>query len=208
MSLLDRERIEHLLRVLDAACAKEGITADVFLVGGAAMCLAYDADRSTRDLDGLFAPTTGLRRLIAEIGEREDLEPDWFNDAAKGYIIKDDPEATEYYRSPHLRVRVASPDYLLAMKLLSARESDVEDALLLARLTDRTSETQLLEALTSHYPAKMLQVKNRYFAADLATQLEPAQSGNYATPWDGSWPHAQGGQGPTGPGHGGPGYGM
>ncbi|WP_449279236.1 Fic family protein [Leucobacter sp. GX0328] len=27
-------------------------------------------------------------------------------------------------------------------------------------------------------------------------------------PWDGSWPHAQGGQGPMGPGHHGPSYGM
>lgn len=187
MSLLDRERIQHLLEVLDAACAKEGITADVFLVGGAAMCLAYDADRSTRDLDGLFAPTTDLRNLIAEIGEREDLEPDWFNDAAKGFIIKDDPEATEYYRSPHLRVRVASPEYLLAMKLLSARESDVEDALLLARLSGRTSEQALLDTLTNHYPAGMLQVKNRYFAADIAGLLQQEAS---TAPTNGAVPAA------------------
>ena len=135
------------------------------------MCLADDSDRSTRDLDGLFEPTTALREVIAEIGEREDLELDWFNDAAKGFIVSADPHATEVYESPNLRVTVASPEYLLAMKLLSARESDVDDALVLARLAGKTTEEDLIATLTGQYPPSMLQVKNRYFAADIAGLL-------------------------------------
>lgn len=211
MTLLDRQRIHHLLKELDAACAKDAITADVFLVGGAAMCLAYDSERSTRDLDGLFEPTTALREVIAKIGEREDLESDWFNDAAKGFIVAEDPDATEVYVSPNLRVTVASPEYLLAMKLLSARESDVDDALVLARLAGKMTEEDLLSTLTGQYPPSMLQVKNRYFAADIAGLLATEETSSAPAlgpaPQAQSWPpgdpifHSQsrnGGYGDTG----------
>ena len=36
---------------------RRGVVADVFIVGGAAMALAYDATRVTRDVDSLFVPT-------------------------------------------------------------------------------------------------------------------------------------------------------
>lgn len=35
---------------------RQGVVADVFVVGGAAMALAYDATRVTRDVDSLFVP--------------------------------------------------------------------------------------------------------------------------------------------------------
>jgi len=35
---------------------RRGVVADVFIVGGAAMALAYDATRVTRDVDSLFVP--------------------------------------------------------------------------------------------------------------------------------------------------------
>jgi hypothetical protein len=35
---------------------KRGVVADIFVVGGAAMALAYDATRVTRDVDALFVP--------------------------------------------------------------------------------------------------------------------------------------------------------
>jgi hypothetical protein len=36
--------------------ARRGVVADVFVVGGAAMALAYDASRVTRDVDARFLP--------------------------------------------------------------------------------------------------------------------------------------------------------
>ena len=37
--------------------ARRGVVADVFIVGGAAMALAYDVTRVTRDVDALFVRT-------------------------------------------------------------------------------------------------------------------------------------------------------
>lgn len=54
---LGREDIRALFDDLSAELAKRGARADLFLVGGAAIAIAYDGARATRDLDAAFAPT-------------------------------------------------------------------------------------------------------------------------------------------------------
>ena len=48
------------------------------------------------------------------------LPNDWLNDAVRDYLIGADREATVVYEGRSLQVAVASPEYVLAMKLLSA----------------------------------------------------------------------------------------
>jgi hypothetical protein len=48
--LLDRRAIEEAFRRLGDRLARRGIVADVYVFGGAAMALAYDARRATRDV--------------------------------------------------------------------------------------------------------------------------------------------------------------
>jgi len=45
---LDREAITALLQELNDELGRRGARADLFLVGGAALALVYDATRSTR----------------------------------------------------------------------------------------------------------------------------------------------------------------
>jgi predicted nucleotidyltransferase len=54
--LLDRAQIERAFTALGDRLVQRGVVADVFIVGGAAMALAYDATRVTRDVDSLFVP--------------------------------------------------------------------------------------------------------------------------------------------------------
>ena len=58
-----------------------GARAGLFLVGGAALAVAYDAMRATRDLDAVFIPTGVVRQAAAAVAEREGLAEDWLNDA-------------------------------------------------------------------------------------------------------------------------------
>ena len=46
---------------------------------------------------------------------------DWLNDAVKGFLLGPDPDAQRFYSGDSLIVDVASPRYLLAMKLFAAR---------------------------------------------------------------------------------------
>jgi hypothetical protein len=56
MSLLDREEILRLFEDLSEELEARGTRAEVFLVGGAAIAVAYDGRRATRDLDAVFQP--------------------------------------------------------------------------------------------------------------------------------------------------------
>ena len=52
--LLDRAAIQDAFRRLSERLARRGVVADIYVIGGAAMTLAYDARRSTRDIDAVF----------------------------------------------------------------------------------------------------------------------------------------------------------
>ena len=49
-------QIERAFTALGERLAGRGVVADVAVVGGAAMALAYDAARVTRDVDAVFMP--------------------------------------------------------------------------------------------------------------------------------------------------------
>lgn len=54
--LIGADQIRMLLLELGRRLDSRGIEARLFLVGGAAMALAYNRDRVTRDLDAVFEP--------------------------------------------------------------------------------------------------------------------------------------------------------
>jgi len=61
-----------LFTALGECLASRGVIADVFVVGGAAMALAYDVKRVTRDVDARFVPhgivLEEARRVAEDLG--------------------------------------------------------------------------------------------------------------------------------------------
>lgn len=78
--------------------------AEIFLVGGATIAVAFDPRRSTRDLDAVFAPTDDVRRAVRAVAEDNGLTDDWLNDAVKGFLPGPDPDSTRFVETPHLVV--------------------------------------------------------------------------------------------------------
>lgn len=70
----DRAGINSLLSELSDELARRGAQADVFLVGGGAMGLAYDSRRATRDLDAVFVPTDVVCTAAATLAAHHELE--------------------------------------------------------------------------------------------------------------------------------------
>ncbi len=69
---------------------------------------------------------------------------------------------------PHLRVLVAAPRYLLAMKLLAARvDVDQDDIVALYALCGFTTADEGLDLLTATYPSRTVAPRVQYLLEEL-----------------------------------------
>ena len=177
---LGREQLTDLLAELSDELAAAGARAQLFVVGGAAMALAYDESRSTRHIDAAFAPAPIVRRAGERVATRHGLEPDWLNDAAKGFMPGDDAHPRTVFESGNLLVQVPSPQYLLAMKIYSGRltesRRDLDDAVTLFNLAGYTSVEQVIELLERTYPARLLLPRHQYIAYEVAERAQAART--------------------------------
>ena len=151
---LGRVEILALLYELAEELAAQSASAALFVVGGAAMSLAFDARRSTADIDAAFQPSDDVRQAAATIALRHELAADWLNDGAKGFMPGADPGATLLFERPSLRVELASAEYLLAMKIRAARvELDVDDIRTLYKILGFTTVDEGLTVAERFYGA-------------------------------------------------------
>ena len=58
----------------------------IFIVGGAAMALAYSTRRVTKDIDAVFEPKSAIYDAATTVAEELGLPEDWLNDAVKGFV--------------------------------------------------------------------------------------------------------------------------
>ena len=158
MTTFDADAIPNLLNALDGELERRGVTADIYLVGGAAMALSFDSARTTRDIDAVFAPTAEVRAAVESVADERGLPADWLNDAVKGFVPPiQDARQWVVFESAHLRVCVAGLEHLLAMKVAASRvEQDRDDLKMLVMTLGLTSVDECLaiarEALGPAYP--------------------------------------------------------
>ncbi|HUY23734.1 MAG TPA: DUF6036 family nucleotidyltransferase [Candidatus Saccharimonadales bacterium] len=165
---LTRGRAIEALTRLGGQLVAAGVVGDVYLVGGGAMVLAYDADRMTRDIDAVFAPTAEIYKAAQIVGDDLRLPHGWLNDAAKGFVPGADPGATKVLDVPGIRVTAASPEFLLGMKLLAARpEQDRADIAHLARLLDLKTRDEVLAVAEGLYPPDLLLPRTRFLVEEM-----------------------------------------
>jgi hypothetical protein len=163
-----RESAIRALTVLGERLAARGLAGDMYLVGGAAMVLAYHAERFTRDIDAVFAPTQVIYQVAADMVEDLGLPRGWLNDAAKSYVPGADPRALPVLDVPGIRVTAASAEHLLGMKLLAARpEQDREDIARLAAILGLSTPTEVLAVAERMYPPEMLLPRTRFLVDEM-----------------------------------------
>ncbi len=170
MSALSAVEIRGLLESLNSELAKTETVGELYLVGGAVMCLALSARPSTQDIDAVFRPVTKVRAAAKRVAAAAGVDPYWLNDGVKGYLSAQGDFAP-FLDLSHLRVMVAEPPYLLAMKCLAMRLGaefhDEEDVRFLLRLLDVRTYEQALKIITRYYPLERIPQKTLYALEEL-----------------------------------------
>jgi hypothetical protein len=152
---LSRDDILRLLHALDDELKAAGVRGQVNIAGGAVMCLAFGARPSTRDVDASFKPSVAILDAAVKVAARHGVRDTWLNDAVKGYM-SDRGSFVPFLELSHLKVFLASPQYMLAMKCLAMRIGegfrDEEDIRYLLRHLGIRRYDEAKEVLAQYYP--------------------------------------------------------
>jgi len=167
---LSKADIRRLFDLLDAELAQAGADGELYLVGGAVMCLVFDARQSTKDVDALFRPTRLVREAAARVAVKAGVSDRWLNDAVKGYLSPRG-QYDAYLELPHLKIFVARPQYLLAMKCAAMRLGeefhDLDDVRYLLRHLDLRTPDEALAIVADYFDESLLLPKTRLILEEL-----------------------------------------
>ncbi len=167
---LTQSDIRRLFDLLNEELRRTDTKGELFLVGGAVMCLAYAARPSTQDVDAVFRPAARVREAAARVAARAGLPDDWLNDGVKGFASTRGDFAP-FLELDHLGVMVAQPSYLLAMKCLALRIGaefhDEDDVRYLLRHLDIRTYDKALTVIGQYYPLEKFPQKTLYALAEI-----------------------------------------
>ena len=170
MAALSESDLRRLFGLLNDELARSETKGELYLVGGAVMCLAHSARESTEDVDGYFKPTAKVREAAARVAVSTDQSANWLNDAVKGYL-SDRGTFSPWLELSNLNIMVAQPEYLLAMKCLAFRIGtefhDEEDIRFLLRLLNISSYDKAVETIAQFYPMQRFPQKTLYALQEL-----------------------------------------
>jgi len=167
---LTKADILKLFELLNAELEAGQTHAEVYLVGGAVMCLALGARAATRDVDAWFKPAALVREAAARVAARAGVPDTWLNDAVKAWLSPRG-EFDRFLDRSHLQVFVARPTYLLAMKCaamrLGAEFHDLDDVRYLLRYLNITTAGEALAIVTQYFDEAHIPPKTRLALEEL-----------------------------------------
>ena len=178
----DREGLEAAFEALGAAARRDGKIVEIAVYGGAAMVFTFGARPSTKDVDAVFDDNREwVRGVAARIADENGWDTAWINDGVKGFLSEADGVSTSMRllrgypdeREPGVRVLVAQPEYLFAMKAIAMRvggyggADDIGDLKLLARALGIGSVGDALTLVERYYPAARVPPRTRFGLEEL-----------------------------------------
>lgn len=173
----DRNTLEVALGRLGALAAAEGKVVEISIYGGSALLLTFDRRKATKDVDAVFDSSREfVRRAAAQVAKEFGWNDSWINDGVKGFLSARDvePEAKTLHRNypdddnSGLRVFLATPAYLFAMKCMAMRlggaeaSQDIEDIRLLAAGLGIENYADAIAVVMQYYPEGRISPKTQF----------------------------------------------
>jgi hypothetical protein len=173
----DRATLHQAFERLGELARAAGKSVEISVYGGSALVLTTDFRVSTRDVDAVFENDRSFvrqaaRAVAAEFGWDET----WINDGVKGFLSAQDRTegAKSLFRTypdengPGLRVFVATPRYIFAMKCLAMRigatedTGDIDDIRRLGSQLGIKSARDAFALVSKYYPRGELPPKTQF----------------------------------------------
>jgi hypothetical protein len=171
--MLSKEKMLLYLRQLGEELDARGMQGEILLTGGAAMCIVHEARDMTKDIDALYEPKDMINSIVLKIAQREGLPSNWLNDSVKGFVGPNVPKEN-FMSFKGLSVQTVSAQYLLSMKLMSARygETDYDDILYLMKKLNIHTTEEAFEVLLSYFTENQILPKTKFVIETTIEQLE------------------------------------
>ena len=156
---MTKDDILMYLEILNDRLRKKNIRGELFLYGGAVICLALDGRVSTHDLDGIFEPKKTIYDTVQEIADEYGLPSDWLNDSVKGFISNKN-DMVEYLDLSNLTISIPTTNYLFAMKCMACRldedSNDLDDLKFLIDYIGIKSKEDAEKILLQYFPENLV----------------------------------------------------
>ena len=156
---LDRRKLTSLFGDLAHELEFARTRVQIYVIGGAAMSMVFDRNRTTKDVDARIDAGHGvLMKAVEKVARKRGLNRNWLNEEATSAIPRQKDRNTQtLYNSPYLTVTGASPKHLLAMKLEAGRDRDMKDVKILMKrlgMSDPAEATGIHARLYAGKPMK------------------------------------------------------
>lgn len=129
---LTRQDIIDGIRSLAVELRRNGHTARLQLVGGAAIALTVNGVRhTTRDVDAVLTPAAAVDAAAATVADQHGWPHDWLNDDAAQFLPSGFGRHAEWstlHSDDTVTIEVASIETLLAMKLHAAQRRGARES--------------------------------------------------------------------------------
>lgn len=156
---LAREDIIRGLKELADDLNQRGISADIYIIGGAALVLRYFDRRLTVDVDLRALNFDVIRPSAERVADSNGWDPDWINNAATQFVPSLGKDITweTIYEQGEVSFKVTSPEVMLVMKLAASRTGrDDQDIANLLAITGLSSVAELEELFEQYFPGDVL----------------------------------------------------
>ena len=160
MILLSRDDLERGLQLVVAELRDRGMSANVRIVGGAALALRYYDRESTYDIDiAVNLSESDLAEVAEAVAAEQGWSADWLNSAAAKFVPSygRSVDWVTIHDEHGIVIQIAPPEALLAMKLRANRPGrDDYDIKVLMAICSLSTVDELEELFGEFYPADML----------------------------------------------------
>lgn len=164
---LDREVLGKAFALMGEILAREKVVGEIHVYGGTAIMLQMSSREATHDVDCVVTSGHGavMKAMIA-VKQKLGLASDWLNEAVSVYASRKESEPDflpfgQYpsFHRPFLRVMLARPHYVLAMKVEALERNeqrDFDDVERIARELGLSSIDDIIEVRNRYFPEKPL----------------------------------------------------